>query len=415
MMAAARRVLPLMRRTAGAVAGGFCAALAAAWIVRTPVRRGDWSDGARAAGATALLLAVLALLAGVAWYALGRRKVTTLVIAALVTIVLIASGGGLLALAHPLHGTQARYSEARGLWADAISEYAITGEAPPNAPNIARVYDEWGEQLTREHNYSAAVARFNTVIADYGKSGDAVARATGDLYQAYRAWIRADAANVTYDGALTTFTGYLSSPSCDAACQAEVQTMVAQAHFEYGRQLASQGRYADAVSQLELVQSQYAQSPYAAQAHAAAAGSYYALGRQQIASGPCSSAVKTYNTILARYGDQPEAAKARAEMAAPQNVSGTFRGFPKNPLPVVHLSKSADVDGYTFSNDYSAQLDPATGAFTFKQVRQGSYTLSTARDLRSSVAYTYYTTPKGALYKARVGPLCTTQLGSIAY
>jgi len=409
-----RRARPLLQWISIGV-GAVVATLAVAWLVRTLAQNGDWSSGAHGAGATALVLGGLALIAGIGWYYLGRRAVSTLLLAALVTVLLLASGGGLLALADSLHATQARFSESRGLWADAIVEYTHAGETAPNAPNIARVYDEWGEQLLRDHQYSAAVARFNTVITDYGKSSAAVARATSDLYQAYRAWMRADAASVTYDGALATFTGYLSSASCAAACQAEVQTVLAQARFEYGKQLASQSRYADALVQFEMVQSQFARSPYAAQAHAAAATSYYALGRQQIASATCANAVKTYNTILAHYGDRPEAAQARAEMAAPQDVTGAFKGFPKNPVPVAHLSKTAVINGFLFSNEYTAQIDPNTGAFTFKQVKQGSYILSTARDLRSSVDYTYYTTPNGSLYKVKVGPLCATQLGTVAY
>src|SRR5262249_50947898 len=105
----------------------------------------------------------------------------------------------------------------------------------------------------------------------------------------------------------------------------------------------------------------------------------------------------------------------RTEMSAPQAVSGTFKGFAKNPVPVAHLSKTAIINGFLFSNEYTAQIDPNTGAFTFTQVKQGSYILSTARDLKSSVSYTYYTTSTGSLYKVQVGPLCTTQLGIIAY
>jgi tetratricopeptide (TPR) repeat protein len=410
-----RDARPLLRLV-GLGAAAVVAALAVAWLTRTLVQHGDWSTGAMGAGTTALLLGALALVAGVAWYFLRRRVVSTLLIAAAVTGILFASGGGLIAGAGSLHSTQAHYSEARGLWSDAIVEYAHTGEAAPNAPNIARVYDEWGEQLLRDHSYSAAVARFNTVINDYGESSDAVARATSDLYQAYRAWMRADAASVSYDGAIDSFTDYLSKASCTADCRAEIPTLLAQAHFEYGEQLADQTRYTDAVVQFELVQAQYAQSSYAAPAHVAAAGSYYALGQQQIASAAtCTNAVKTYNTLLTHYGDQPEAARARTAMAAPQNVTGTFKGFPKNPLPVVHLSKSAAISGLTFSNDFTAQLDATTGVFTFTQVPHGSYILSTARDLHSSVNITYYTTPKGNLYTVKVGPLCATQLGTVAY
>src|SRR5262249_31067999 len=159
--------------------------------------------------------------------------------------------------------------------------------------------------------------------------------------------------------------------------------------------------YADAAAQFETVQAQYAKSPYAPQAHVAAASSYYALGRQQLTSSTCRNAVKTYNTILAHYGDQPAAVQVRTEMAAPQDVVGTFKNFPKNPVPLVHLSKSAVIDGLLFSNDFTAQIDPTTGAFTVKQVRQGSYILSTARDLHSSVDYTYYTTPRGSLFKVQ--------------
>src|SRR5262245_34904788 len=142
--------------------------------MRTLVQHGDWSSGATGVGTTALLLGILTLLASLAWYFLRRRLISTLLIAAVVTGILLAAGSGLIAVAGSLHSTQARYSEDHGLWPDAIVEYAYTGEVAPNAPNLARVYNEWGEQQLRDHSYSAAVAHFNIVVTNYRESSAAV-------------------------------------------------------------------------------------------------------------------------------------------------------------------------------------------------------------------------------------------------
>ncbi len=377
---------------------------------------GDWAEGAQVAGVAALALAGVTLLVTLIRIAAGRRALTTIALGLLMVVVLAASGGSGLIFSAPLHAVQARALEQSGAWAAAIQEYALAGESAPNAPDIARAYDEWGEHLLGAGQYSSAVANFTAVINDYSGSGTAVIRAHTGRYRAYVAWVRSNTDDVPYTGALLEFSTYQKSSACDASCQAEVTAIEAQAHFQYGTQLASQMRYADAVAQFEAVQAQFPQSPYVTRAHAAAATAYYALGQQQIHSDTCPAAVPTYQKLASAYADTPEGKQAKTALAAPQTVSGTLKGFPSNPLPTLHLSKSINPGNYYFSDEYSTTVNASSGTFTFTGVRPGNYNISTSRNLGTEIDYVYYYDKgTGNMYDVHVGPLCAVQVGTLAY
>lgn len=410
------RALPLWSK--GGIVLGIALALLAAFLTRTLAQRGDWSDGALAVALAALLLANIALLVGMARTLLGRRSRWTLLQMALLLVVLLAAAATSYLGAPALHATQAGLAMQRGQWAEAVSEYGLSGERPPRAPGIAGAYLAWGESLLAQKQYAGAVERFIPVITTYAGSGRAlVAKAHDDLYQTYRQWIRADARTVRYGGAggaLETFQTHLSDPACDSACQAQMAATLAQAHYQYGQQLVASKQYADAIAQFETVGAKYASSAYAGQSHAAAAQAYYAYGQQQIAQQACSGAVATYRALVTHYADTAEAATAKSALAAPQPVSGAFSGLPGDPAPTVALSSQVNISGYVFSDDYTAKLD-ASGAFSIPSVAQGDYNLSTKRDVNNAVSYTYYHDAKGNPYTVHVGPLCPVRLGTIAY
>jgi tetratricopeptide (TPR) repeat protein len=410
------RALPLWSK--GSIILGVALALLAAFLTRTLAQRGDWTDGALAVALAAMLLAGVTLLVGIARALAGRRSRWTLLQTALLIIVLQGSAAVSFFGASSLHATQARYAMREGQWAEAASEFALSGERAPNAPGIAGAFVAWGESLLAQRQYASAAEKFVPVITAYAGSGHAlIAKAHDDLFRTYSQWIRGDARQVSYGGvggALDTFQTYLSDPRCDAGCQTQLTATVAQAHYEYGQQLLASQRYSDAISQFETVIAKYAGSVYAGQARAVAAQAYLALGQQQIARVSCADAVATYRALVAHYGDTPQAATAKTALAAPQPVSGTFSGMPTSPAPMVALSSQVNVSGYIFSDDYTNRPD-ASGAFTIPNVAQGKYNLSTKRDVDNAVTYTYYHDAKGDVYTVHVEPLCPVRLGVIAY
>lgn len=410
------RGLPLWSK--GGIAVGVTLALAAAFCTRTLFQQGDWSDGMLAVALAALLMASITLLVGMMRALLGRRSRWTLAQTGLLLLALLAVAVGSFTTAPSLHATQAQAALRQGQWAEAIEEFALSGERAPNAPGSAGAYVAWGEQLLGQHRYASAVEKFSAVTTTFRQSGrEMVVRARRDLYRAYSQWMRVDASHVGYGGetgALAIFQAYLTDADCDPTCRTQLPAMIAAAHYQYGRQLAGNQHYAEAIAQFETGARQYASSAYASQAHTAAAQAYFNYGQQQIAARACSGAVATYKTLVAHYADAPEAARAKDALAAPQPVSGTLSGLPTNPTPTVALSSKVNTAGYIFSNDYTATPD-AKGAFMLSNVTQGVYNLSTRREVNGAVSYTVYHDDKGNVYTVRVGPLCPVELGVIAY
>lgn len=385
---------------------------AAVYVADVAVAHADWSNGARAAGITAFALAGATLLLLVVRLSLGRRATSTILLSLLLAVLLMCGGVGGLAFANPLHSYQAQSLERSGDWSGAIYEYGLTGESAPNAPDIARVYDEWGEQLLQQKSYKPAAMRFMTVITEYGQSGAAVGRAQTDLFNTYLAWVPTNDPTLPYSDAIATIVAYRSGPQCDAACQTNARAVEAQARYQYGSQLLAQHQYTAAIQQLEMVQTQFASSPYAKPAHLAAAQAYYALGQQQLQSA-CSDAIPTYQKLAKQYADTPEGARAKAALSAPQSVVGNISGF-TDPTRIVYLSRSVNPSAFYFSQDYRTSVD-GQGNFTFRGVAQGKYNLSAASYVSGSyIIYPYWSDGQN-LYSVQVGPLCPTQIGRLTF
>ena len=398
------------------VAGGAALALIVAFLVQALIVRGDWAESALVAGYTAFGLAVFALVVTGIRYALGRRATVFYALAGLLLVVLLGTGGGALAMAHQLHLLQAQSFEASGQWNQAATEYALYGERAPHAPNLGRVYLRWGRDLAQKQAWSDAATHLSAALVANPSDADLAAQANTALYTTFVGWMKADAAHIPYPVAIDAFAAQRKASSCDAACQDQSATFEAQARYLYGQQLSTAQSYAEAASQFSTIETQFASSAYASQAHAAAATAYLALGQQQIASKTCTDAVPTYQTLTKTYSDTSEGKQATAALAAPQKVTGKFTGLPTgNPIPRVRLSKFANPTTFVFSNDYATALDATTGAFTFAAVKPGAYNLSTARDLGFKTDFHYYHGAAGDLYSIKVGPLCAVDLGSIAY
>jgi hypothetical protein len=372
----------------------------------------DWSAGATAAGITALILAFVSLVVALARILLGRQARLMYALSAAMILALTVAGIGSLGIANPLHTLQARSLEHDGQWADAIREYSYAGQGAPNAPDIARVYDEWGEQLLGQHSYGLAATSFQNVVTQYVQSGDAYDRGRTDLYDTYKQWVVTGGTDVPYPAAIAYFGTYAGASTCDAACQTDAQNVEAQARFQYGTQLAASGDYADAVTQFEALQSRFPQSVYAPQAHAAAAKGYLAEGQAAIKGGTCASALTPYQTLAGKYGDTPEGKQAKSALNAGVDVTGTIGNLPTTPQPTLFLSKHINPTSFFFSSEY--KTSPGTnGSFTFHGVKPGDYNLASSNDLGNTINYVWWHDPSNNAYFIHVGQLCPVQVTNL--
>lgn len=391
--------------------GALAVSLGAA-AVAIAAAHADWSAGATVCGITALILAGASAVVALIRVAIGRRATVMYALSAAMVVVLAVGGLGSLTFADPLHGIQAQTLERNGQWADAIREYGYAGQAAPNAPDVARVYDEWGEQLLGQRSYGLAVSRFDTVVTQYVQSGAAVNRGRLDLYNAYKQWISTGSADVPYPAAITFLESYANTSGCDASCQSDVHDVDAQARFQYGTQLAAASNFADAVTQFEAIQSQFPQSAYAPKAHAAAAQAYYAEGQAFLASNACPSALTPYQTLAGKYGDTPEGQKAKAALSAGVDVTGTIPNPPKGQTPSVFLSKHIDPNNFVFSSEYKTTLG-TNGSFTFHGVRPGDYNIASSVDKGTYVDFVWWHDPSNNAYFIHVGQLCPVQVNDL--
>ena len=398
------------------IAGGVALALIVAFLVQALVVRGDWAEAALVAGYTSFGLALFAFVIAGIRFAVGRRVTVFYALAGLLLVVLLGTGGGSLALAHQLHLVQAQSFEATGQWDQAAQEYELYGERAPHAPNLGRVYLHWGQNLAQKKAWSDAADHLSAALAANPSDADLAAKVNTALYTTFVGWMGADATNVPYPAAIAAFTAQREATNCDPACQNQSSTLEAQARYLYGQQLATAQGYADAAKQFSTVETQFASSSYASQAHAAAATAYLALGQQQIAGKTCTDAVPTYQTLAKTYSDTPEGRQAATALAAPQKVTGKFTDLPTgNPIPRARLSKSANPAARVFSGEYATAIDSATGVFTFATVKPGAYNLAAVRDLGYRIDFTYFHSKSGNLYSIDVSPLCTRDLGTISY
>ncbi len=374
----------------------------------------DWATGALAAALAAFALAVVTLAVLVTRLIAGRRALGTVGLAALLALAL--TGGGLAGISqlNPLRSAQAHQFESARQWQAAINEYAQMGEHAPNAPDIARVYAEWGEALSRSGDDAGAASRLATVTQTYAQSGAPVSRARADLYSVYVTWIRSGATTLPFQQALTFLASYASDPACDASCQRTIVDVSGQARYQYGQQLLKASQYKQAITEFELAQTKYSASPYAKPAHLGAAQAYMALAQQTL-SQDCASAVPYYQTLATSYGDTSQGRQAQAKLAAPVTVTGVMTGAPGNPAPTIYLSRKINPSQSYASEDYHASLNLSTGKYSFASVLPGVYYLTTLRTTSTQIIYTWYVGSDNNPAPVRVGPICAMDLGALKY
>lgn len=372
----------------------------------------DWATGALAAALAAFALAAVTVIVLIIRVLAGRRALGTVALSALLALAL--AGGGLAGISqlNPLRRAQAQQFESARQWQAAINEYAQSGESAPNAPDIARIYTEWGEALASSQDYVGSASKLTTVTQTYAQSGAPVTRAKADLYNDYVAWIRSGATTLPFQQALTFLTSYTSDPACDTTCQTTITDVMGQAHFQYGQQLLTANQFKPAITEFELVQSEYTTTQYAKPAHLAAAQAYLALAQQTITQ-DCVSAVPYYVTLAKSYGDTDQGKQAKSKLAAPVSVSGTISGAPKSPPITVYLSLRVTPSRSYASGEYHTRLDASTGNYSFSKVKPGVYYPTTLQTTSSQIIYSYW--PGKPAYSVTVGPVCAFQVPALTW
>ena len=126
----------------------------------------DWADSAWIAAFVALAGAGIILVAGIVLLALRRFQWLTLGLSALLLVAL--SGSGVLGLTNQpaIHRLQAQVLEDNQQWQASIHEYGLAGEQTPDAPNVARVELEWGEQYYDIQRYREATNLYLQALSD---------------------------------------------------------------------------------------------------------------------------------------------------------------------------------------------------------------------------------------------------------
>ncbi len=386
----------------------------------------DWATGALIAGIVTLIAAILLLIATGVRVALGLlvetnpyRRTQVISVALLVVLLFLASGIGITQQTG-LHAMQARSLESQHNWSTAISEYQAAHESAPSSTDLARVYNEWGEDLSQQQHYADAIAHFTIVLQNYSQTNDQLARARIDVFATYLAWGDADTHSQDYAGATSHYDTLLGLNYCDPACQSQAKPKDAAAYAHLAEQQLGGQHFASAVSAFTVLTTSFASSPEAkqAQTHADYAKALWGLGQQQLNT-TCADAVKTYQQLAQQFADTGQGQQAATALQQPVTVKGHFTtSLPSGARynPTVALVQSLVV------GIRQAQFPPllhkaplvkiqSDGSFTFASVPQGTYELVWSND--GTLHFYYANNGNSVLYTAQLGPLCTYDYGAI--
>lgn len=386
----------------------------------------DWATGALIAGIVALIAAILLLIATGVRTALGllaetnpHRRMQVISVALLTLLLFLASGIGITQQAG-LHAAQARYLESQHNWPTAITEYQAAGETAPISTNLARVYSEWGENLSQQRQYAEAVAHFNIVLQNYSKASDQLTRVRKDLLATYLAWGDADAQSHEYVGATAHYDALLAFTYCTTTCQNVAKPKDASAYAHLAEQQLSMQHFILAVNAFTVLTTTFASSPEAkqAQTHTDYAKALWDLGQQQLTT-TCASAVKTYQQLAQQFSDTTQGQQAATALQQPVTVKGHFTTtLPQGAgyTPTVALVQGLVVGISQFRFPPLLRKAPfahiqSDGSFSFASIPQGTYELVWSND--GTLHFYYASSSQTVLYTAQVGPLCTYDYGAV--
>jgi hypothetical protein len=385
----------------------------------------DWAAGAKQMGIVAGILALVILLVTGVRILLGMAAKSNptrwfqLASAGLAILLLLLLSLVGLTQQSTIHGLQAHNWEGQQQWQSSINEYQLAGEGAPTSENIARVNNEWGEQINAQQRYENALAKFNIVLTNYGSARTGVARAQSDTVKAYQGWGQQASQQHNYAAAASHYDALLQLPYCTATCQSQANALDATAYYSLAETQLSAQNYSDAVNNFQIVASRFGNSSEAQKLHEDYAKALFGHGQQQLNSATCSDAVPTYQQLSTQFSKTPEGQKAIAALKLPQAVKGHFKGtIPNSPslTRVAGLMKGL----YTgISPDQLSTLfysSPRTtiandGSFVFGPQPQGSYELAWGTTINATGAGVLnWNTSR---YVAKVGPLCPYDFGDI--
>ena len=389
----------------------------------------DWAVGAYhvaiAAGIIALLIALAAGIRSFAGMAArsNPKRVAQFASAGVAILLLLALCLVGFTQQATIHGLQAHNFEGQQQWQSALNEYQLAGETAPTSDNLARVYNEWGEQLTAQKHFEQAFTKFDVVLNSYGSLKDGVKRAHEGKIAAYLGWAKQAADQRDYATATTRYDQLLQLDYCDVSCQTQANALDATAYYNLAESELAAQNYDVAVDNFATLLVRFPGSPEATKLHGDYAKSLFAKGQQQLATS-CQSAIPTYQQLSTQFSDTPEGKQATTALNAPQPVKGRLIGFvPQSPslTDIAALLKGL-VNGIT-ANQFYAMLKgspmaiiQSDGSFTFKPLPQGTYDLAWgSNNTDGAQSYSASFNPDGsAYYVATVGPLCAFDFGDIS-
>jgi tetratricopeptide (TPR) repeat protein len=405
-------------------------------IIALVVSETDWANGAKQAGIAASFLALLVVLATVVRTIAGKATRTTPLQArqflstGIIVAVLAVSAGAGLGLSAPIHRLQAHVLEAQQNWQQALTEYALAGEAPPSSDDLARTYNEWGEKQSARAQYGAAIMTFAIVLDQFDGASQQVTRAQSDTVTAYLGWGHQATQQQDYQAATQHYDALLALSYCDANCQSTAKPLDATAYYDLAQADYAKSDYQDAVTAYQALVSRFPTAPEVQLAHEGYAQALLGLGKQLILQQQCSSALPDYQQLASQFKDTPEGKTAAAALKAPQPVTGQFTIDlpPSGYVAVAFLVKGINqalwgnlsTDQFTsIFQSAPAALIHSDGSFTFKPVKQGTYDLAwcfvgNKNGATDSACLAYFYNVTGAPYNvAKVGPLCPFDFGQL--
>ena len=392
----------------------------------------DWAVGARHVAIAAGIIAAVVTVATMVRTLLGMGaktnpwRVVQYVCAGLSILLLLTLCLAGFTQQSTIHSLQAHSLDGQQQWQPAINQYQLAGENAPTSENIARVYNEWGEQLTSQQRYQDAFARFNTVLNNYGSASAGVARAQSGEIKAYLAWGQQASQQHDYTAATNHYDTLLQLSYCTATCQSQANALDATAYYNLAESQLSAENYVDAISNFQTVVSRFANSPEAIRLHEDYAKALFGHGQQQLTSASCSSAIPTYQQLSSQFGDTPEGQQATSALKAPQPVKGRFvKAVPNNPSLIQEAALMQGLHQGLSSGQFFQMLSGSPtalilsdGSFSFKPMKQGSYDLAwgTSNNVTGSLSFiSYFNQNDGSpVYVANVGPLCAFDFGNIS-
>lgn len=409
--------------------GASAIVLVALILVGLVFLNADWATGALIASVIALILAVLLSIANGMRMALGMllptnpRRRSQVISAILLLLLLFVFSGLGMSQQKSLHAAQARYLEGQRSWQIAVSEFQAAGEVAPGSINLARVYNEWGESLSKQQQYTQAVTKFDAVLNTYKGASAQVQRARTDLVSAYLAWGHYASQQQQYATATSAYDAMLALSFCESTCQAQGSAMDATAYYNLAEQQLGKQQYTLSVNAFTVLSTRFPNAPETKKSTDDYAKALWGLGQQQLASmSTCPSAVKTYQQLAKQFGSTSQGQQAASALQKPVTVKGHFTttipGLPAHPTVALVQNMYNDISNGIFVELLdmapTAQVK-SDGTFTFLSVAQGTYTLVWSYDGKLNYYYARSGTGTQAqlLYKITLGPLCTYDYGAI--